>query len=477
MATGLIVISSIVSGVGDLRIGSAYTFFIARGADKKSLTGAYLLFRLGTFSAGSLIILAVGIWQNWFPGYLWAFVLFMLVPILEIPEGIYSTLRVAEGRTALGQVPYLVEGTVRMGIIVFFALQFTVSSVTTASGGVSSHGMQLVADIAIAYFIGALASIFVSLPFFKYVSLGKAKAALRDMFVFALPLMGAMLLTYSVSMITPIIVWRLSSSSVLQVYSAVNAFLLLLIMVPSAICTPLFPDLARMHVKGETKELENRVRKSVRFTLMLLAPGILALATFRVDFLQLFYTYAYVPLGAAAMVIIVFSAVPQTLFRITGTALDSAGYQKREFYVSSMQLAVLLVALFILVHQYEVVGAAIALLLSSIAALAMNVYFMHKYLPINLHIRSMVTVLLASALTFTLFSSTFLGFFQISLAVNHWNILIGVVIAGFALYGAMLALLGELTKADVMELSSSVGLPSLGRLVSKLCWKDSQPED
>jgi O-antigen/teichoic acid export membrane protein len=480
LMTFIVLISGVVASIGDLRVGTAYTFFIARGASKKELTGAFIVFRFASFAIVSLAIVGTAIAFNWFPGYTEALVLFMLVPVLEIPATVYSYLRIAEGRTAVGQIPGIVEGVVRMALIVIFAVQFSVSGSTSIN--IQANQIKLVTDIAIAYFVGGIASICVCLPVFRNLSLDRFRASLKDMFTFALPLMGAMVLTYVVTMITPFLVKVVTGSySVLTVYSATNAFLILLLFLPSAVCTPLFPELARMHARGETEALKARTRKAMRYTMMLLAPAILGVSVFRVDLLNIFYSSAVVAQGQLALIVMAFCAVPISLFRITGTALDSVGMQKREFYVSVFQLSVLVVSLVVLLKiltaQWWVVGAALSLLLSSFAGLVMNAYYLHRNLPISFELKSALVVLGSAALTFALFSSTFLGYFGIHLPVDQVLTLVVVLIAGLILYVGVLAASGELTKQDVVELSNTLGLPpSVGQSLQKICWRDSRPD-
>jgi O-antigen/teichoic acid export membrane protein len=473
----MIIVSGIVSALGDLRLGSAYTFFVARGAAKKPLTGAFFIFRLAGFAALSMVIIFVSLELNWFPGYTEALWLFMLVPVLEVPSSVYGFLRIAEGKTAIAQIPGIVESGVRMSLIVFFAFQFSVSSLSSPGNQVA-----LVTDMAIAYFVGALASIAVAYSVFLNISFERFGSSLKDMFTFALPLMAAMLITYAVTTITPILMKILTNStSVVMVFSATNAFLILLLFLPTAVCTPLFPTLARMHVQGEMAALKAQTRKAMRYTIMLLAPAILAVSVFRVDLLRIFYSSALVGQGQWAMVIMAFSAIPITLFRITGTALDSVGMQKREFYVSIYQLVVLIISLVLLLHflssLWWVVGAAAALFLSSVAGVVMNAYYLHKNLPISFELQSALVVLVSAGLTFFLFSSTFLGYFNIHLPVDQAGGLLVVLAAGLVVYVCVLAATGELTKQDVVDLSGTLGLPaSIGKALQKLCWRASRPE-
>ena len=52
----------------------------------------------------------------------------------------------------------------------------------------------------------------------------------------------------------------------------------------------------------------------------------------------------------------------------------------------------------------------------------------------------------------------------------------GGVVLGFVAYFAILILIGELTRQDVRQIGSSVGLPSwLYEWLARICWRESTP--
>lgn len=477
IATAFVLVFGIISNLAGLRLNSAYTFFVARGAKRQPLMGAYILFLLATTLVMSVAGAAIIIWSNWFPGYEEAILLLVIaVPLLHVPSGAYTTLHIAEGRAALGQVPAVVESVVRMAFIVYFAFQYSPPSATNLL-----YLDTLVTKIAIAYVLGSLAGALVSLSAFLDVSIKGFLQSLKDMFSFAYPLMGSMLITFTIPIITPILILALTgNAALLLVFTSINAFYLLLLFIPNAIVVPLFPKLARLHAEGRMEDLRKKVYKAVRYSIMLLAPGIIAVAVFRVDILNIFYTSALVKAGAALpLALLVFVSLPMTLFQITGTALDSVGLQRREFYVSGVQLAVLLVGLVVFVPPFQVMGAVYAVLVGALAGLGMNAIFLARNLPVSIPWKSMATVLIASAATFLAFSETLTRFigFQLTPSSSHYVFaaeLFGYVLIGLLIYGIVLIAIGELTKDDVIELSTSIGLSEpLAKKLSRVCWKQT----
>ncbi len=477
---------AVVTGIGGFRIGNAMVFFVARGADRRPLVGTYIIWHSVTFSILSSIIVILALQWGWVPAaYLVPLVLFVvLVPLLHVLPFAYSAERTAMGQAALGLMPNVVEAVVRMGLIVYFVFPYSPGQ-TPLTLSPTAFSVAVVTKIAIAYVFGAFAGFLFSTPILRDISFRNFWPTLRDLFSYATPLMLAMLLTFSVTLVTPAVVKALAGFAVFQAYSSVNAFLILLMFLPNAVVLPLFPTLARLHAEGRMVELRQRVTKAIRYTFLILAPGIVVISVYRVDLLNLMYNASLIPLGANAMIVVSIATLPMALFLITGTTLDAVGLQRREFYASAVQLIAIFTSLVFLVPRYNVVGATLSVVLGSMAGLAMNVWYLHRNMPIHVPYRSVITVLAASAATFALFSNTIYititegvgQFLHLRVSVYHipvqyWYVLIPVIALGTLVYGCLLLVIGEITKEDVLELTQSAGLPdSLGRALAKFCWK------
>lgn len=506
-ATLYLLISTGIASLADLRLSSAYTYFAARGGDLKVLSGAYLAFRVASMStvAVAFALLAP---QFGFPleAHGLPLYLFLAVPLLETPSFVYSWGHVARGDTARGQVPFLVEAAVRTSLLVVVALQFTQSTVN----------ITMVTDMAAAYVAGAAASTLYCLGYLSTVRFRHLGHALRTMFTFSAPLMGAMFLTYTVGTITPFFVAYYLDNAQLQIFAVANAFFILLMFLPNAITVPLFPDLASLHIRGEDPELRRRTRKGLRFTVMLLAPVVLAVVVFRVNLLNILYsnvvaTGGFVS-GATALIFLAVAAVPQSIFRIMGTVLDAVGQQRRELYLSAVQLAVLVALLFLLVParagfplSWGVTGAAVAILGAALAGLGMNAIWMHRYVGVHLDPKPYGLILGAAVLTFLLFSRSFTQIANLGLRalpqavaerlysrtfpelfllyppVQEVLVLLLVLATGVVVYASVLIATGELSRRDVLTLAASVGLPRpLAEDLSRLCWReggeDAEPD-
>jgi O-antigen/teichoic acid export membrane protein len=517
-ATLYLLISSTIYTLGDLRFVSAYCFFVARGGDAGSLTAAYLLFRvcsLGVLALGFVLlapILAPGLGISLVGGGL-TLALFLIVPLLETPTYVFSYRMAAQGKAGAGNWPLLLENGVRTPLLVLVAFMFTWNP-AAAHGSVSVLGLHFaihltgtafVTDIGWAYVIGALVP-FVAIAvhsllspqgLYRGLNFGPYRAELASMGIFAAPLVGAMCLTYAVSSVPPFLVAIFLTTAALQSFASANAFLLLLMFLPNAITIPLFPDMAGLFVRGELQELRRRTRKSMRWSVLILAPAILAVIVFRKVLLNDLYSSAVTtpPFDAEyALALMAISVIPQSLFRVMGSVLDAIGQQKRELYLSAVQLSVLFVSLILFLDPRSpltrfgtstVTGAALAVLLSTTAGFLSNAWFLHKYVRVHPSPRPYFTILGISALTFLLFSTTAVSAFgslfgdpSLAIPVSKVWVLVVTVAVGTVVYFLLLAAVGELTKEDVLEMGGSLGLPAvIPRTLARLCWRKAWPGD
>ena len=111
------------------------------------------------------------------------------------------------------------------------------------------------------------------------------------------------------------------------------------------------------------------------------------------------------------------------------------------------------------------------MLASSIAALALNTYFMERLIQVHIQPRSILGITLSAAGGFFVMSQ-----FNHFLPHNRYFQLAVGVLLGFAAYFVILVLIGELTRQDVRQIGSSVGLPSwFYNPIARLCWREASP--
>src|SRR5208282_995960 len=122
-----LLIGSSINGVGDLRLGTAYTYFLARGKPATDNTTTYLLVRAGMVGSVGLILfliapVSIGGGQIASGSVeLTSFGLFVFLPILWSLSTVYNQMFIGQGNSLRAQYPSLIEATVRLPVLFYVA--------------------------------------------------------------------------------------------------------------------------------------------------------------------------------------------------------------------------------------------------------------------------------------------------------------------------------------------------------------------
>ena len=462
-----LLLASSINMIGDLRIGSAYTFYIARGESPKVGTGTYLALRVAMVGIGGLALWALGPALPYNTGqYLELFALWMALPLLWSLPTVYLQLWVAEGESVRGQMPQLLESIVRTAALTYIGL----ASLSDPKASFPT----LIPEITYAYVLGAAVSALYSFPAVRRELQRYRGAVARRLFSYAWPLMGSLLLLYLSSTLVQFLVVVALKPDKYNVFLAANGWRILALAIPAAVAVPLFPHLSGLHRTGDYELIRQRTWAALRYTALAVIPVTLAMVVYRVNLLHTFYTAPYAEQGSTALALLALAAVPASLSQVIGTALNSVGKQRLELYLTALQVAVLVVASVALLDPFHVFGlagltaASLAVLLSSVAALLLNTYFMETLLGVRIQLRSIGTIAGASAVAFFAVSQ-----FNDQFLVNRYYELFAGVALGFAAYAVVLAAVGELSKTDVRLVVGGLGLPgAVARGLARLCWRE-----
>ncbi|MCI4336451.1 MAG: oligosaccharide flippase family protein [Thermoplasmata archaeon] len=466
------IIASSITGIGDLRVGTAYVFFVARGQPPERSTGTYLAVRLAMVGAAGAALFFLGPLQGTTftyavgAGQIEILAVFMALPVLWSFQTVYTQLWIAKGDSLRGQYPLLLESLVRTPALVFIALHDP-----TMTG------------LTLAYLAGAVASTAYSLPtVLRYAHGFDLREAVR-MFRYAWPLMGGLLLAYLAGNIPPFLVTYYLGSTWLPTFSAANGWRILALSLPAAVATPLFPHLSGLHRLKEYEAVRDGTWKALRYSAMIVIPGVVATVVYRTNLLYIFSGGGYARFGSTPLAILALAVVPATLAQIIGTSLNAIGKQRLELYLTSIQVAVLLVLAVALFQPFYLFGytrgspengliaACLAVLLSAIVGLVVNTYFMERLLAVRIQLLPVARMSVGAIASF--FAVAQLNDF---IPVNRYYELAGGLLLGFVAYFLVIALLGELTKEDVIYIGRSMGIPwSLTVAFSKVCWRHESP--
>jgi O-antigen/teichoic acid export membrane protein len=468
-----LLIGSSINGVGDLRLGTAYTYYLARGKPPTDNTSTYLIVRMLMVGAAALVLFVIAPTSVFgasplAPGSeeLTSLGIFLTLPLLWSIETVYNQMFIGLGNSLKAQYPSLIEALVRTPFLLWVAFDF-----------------HSVLAITIAYAIGAAAGGLFSLPaVWTRLRAVRWSEALR-MFRFAWPLMGSLLLNYFVTNMIPLIISAAPGlgRAQLSIFLAANGWRILVLSLPAAVTTPLFPYLAGLHKRAEYQAVRSGTWQALRYSAMLLVPGVVALVVYRYNFLNVFQGRAYAGPGAFPLALLVVGALPLALSQIIQSSINAIGRQRLELYITSTSVGVMFLAVLLFMPPWGIfpiypgiVAGSVAVLVSSVAALALNTYFMEKL--IRVHIRpwpiAAITVSAAGSFTALWLLNHFLVF-----PVSSGFELFAAVLIGFAVYFLILAAIGELTQNDVRTIGRSMGLPRrLYMTLARLCWRESAPD-
>ncbi|MGI0070837.1 MAG: polysaccharide biosynthesis C-terminal domain-containing protein [Thermoplasmata archaeon] len=458
-----LLIGTSINGLGDLRLGTAYTFFLARGKPPTDNTTVYLVVRMILVGLCGLVIFALAPSTGITSGNLeWtALGIFVALPILWSFSTVYNQMYIGLGNSVRAQYPALLEATARLPVLIWVA-----------------YYDHTILGLTIAYVVGAATSTVYAAPVVIRYLRGFQWTEWTRMFRFAWPLMGSLMLNYLVTNMIPLLVDEWLHARDLSIFLAANGFRILVLALPTAVATPFFPYIAGLHRQEKYQAIREGAWQALRYTSILLVPGVVALVVYRTNFLNIFTTRLYAVPGALPLAILVVAAIPLALSQIMQSTLNSIGRQRLELYLTSAQVAVLIASVILLVSPWGVlpasdrlVGASVAVLLSSVAAIALNTYFLETLIRVRIQPWSILRITLSAAIAFGAISRL-----NRYLPVSSWYQLASVVVLCFVVYFLVLALTGELSKQDVQRIGGSMALPPRWRDgIARLCWRKSLP--
>ena len=462
-----LLIGSSINGVGDLRIGSAYTYFLARGKRATDNTGTYLMVRTLMVVGASVTLfviapLEIGPYRIASASELVPLGVFLTLPVLWSFSTVYSQMYIGLGNSLRAQFPSLIEAIVRLPVLIYVA-----------------YDMKSLEGITIAYAVGASSSAIYSLR----AVMGRVRrfvfAEAVHLFRYAWPLMGGLMLNYLVTNMVPLFVNAQLGATQFSIFLTANGWRVLVLSLPTAVATPLFPYLAGLHKQERYELVRSGTWHALRYTAMLLVPGVVALVTYRYEFLNVFANKLYAGPGAWPLAILVVAAIPLSLSQIILSSLDAIGRRRLELYITAIQVAVLLVGIVVLLPPYgllkhnALIAASIAVLLSGVASIVMNTYFMETLIRVHIDLKSIVRISVSAALSFA--SLSLLNRVRVVPVLSGVELL-GAVFLGFGVYFLVLAAVGELTAEDVQRIGASLSLPRrVYEPLSRLCRVKTTP--
>ena len=208
----------------------------------------------------------------------------------------------------------------------------------------------------------------------------------------------------------------------------------------------LLPAISKTTAERNTKETESLVNKSLRLLTLLLFPLVTLLIAYAPEILNLFYGAKYAE-AVAPMSVFAIGVGFLTVFYVLSFALNGAGLVKIPMKLSFAGFLVMILLNFLLIPQWELVGAALSTTIVSFALMIGILIYTERHFNVHLSFKTVLLSLLSAMLI--AFAARFLPHGSLSF------LFFGSLL--FAFYFALLRLFGELTNDDLAPFKKLLG--------------------
>jgi O-antigen/teichoic acid export membrane protein len=170
----------------------------------------------------------------------------------------------------------------------------------------------------------------------------------------------------------------LTSYNAVGYYNAAYKFIDLFVFLPGLLVVVLLPTMSSMF-KKDAKRLRNMINVVFRYVLMLGIP--LAAGTYLIAERLILFVYgeSFLPHSALALQILAIAVLFIFINTLLGNLLNAIGQQKKFLFAAVITATLNVILNFILILQYEYIGAAIATVATQALCFTILLYFVGKH--------------------------------------------------------------------------------------------------
>ncbi len=212
-----------------------------------------------------------------------------------------------------------------------------------------------------------------------------------------------------------------------------------------ALTVILLPVISNTTSQNKKQATTNIINHSLRLMITLLVPAVILMSVFAKPIITLFYSTAYAS-ASAAMSILVWGVGFLTIYYIFCFVMSGAGKVKKPMVISLFGLSINIVLNYLFIHQYGIIGSAIATSITSVIITLIMLYYVWLEFGVSIQIKSISKIFIAGGITYWLA----LFFSQGQFIFILWLMLL------FAFYILLLYLLREIKKEDFIFLKNSI---------------------
>ena len=428
----------------NLGLSRAHIKHVSEGKDLGTCIGTYIVIKISLICIMVAVLLGSILFWKYILGrgfessqheiviYLMV-VFYVMLELANIANHTFSARR----ETAKERISTIFDPVIRIPIIIMVAI--------------FSLGVFALAG---AYILGMAAFVIVSMVLFRGYPIKKFdKSLFRSYYIFALPLIVSGALGTVMRNIDKVMIQLFWESESVGYYFGVERIISVLLLVPTAVTTLLFPTMSEYHGKNNLGEIRKLSRVSFRYVSMIVVPCAVLLILLSKPILYLF-SWSLALNATILLQIMALYAFFTTFSRLSFNEIMAVG---RPGVVAKIGIIASLTNIFlnILLIPKDIktfgikllglgaVGAAWATLISAIITFVLLSIASYKITRIKPPRNILLHILGSGIMGLALYGLT------IIIPIERWYEVLGVCLLGVGIYIAVLYLLREFTKTDL----------------------------
>lgn len=275
-------------------------------------------------------------------------------------------------------------------------------------------------------------------------------ARMKEYLKFSLPTVGSNIAAWIVNSSDRYVIGILLGVTFVGYYNPGYLMGAIILMFMAPVDFVLVAVVSRYYDEGKIDVVRNLFKYAIKYFLLLAIPAFCGLSILSKPILTVLSTPEIANQGYLITPFIAFSMV---LSGIGGIAIGKSLYLAKKTYISMintiMTAGINLGLNIMLIPRIGIIGAAIATLVAFSAGFIFGTYFAFKYFDFNIHWRSIIKTVVASAIMSALI---------INLHPVGIRELILTMLAGFLLYSVAILLLRTITKGELAYFKSLINM-------------------
>ncbi len=267
---------------------------------------------------------------------------------------------------------------------------------------------------------------------------------------FAAPLAIIALATTAITSIDILAVKAFTTSAEAGYYTAASMISKVILVLAAALTATLFPSISASTSSNDKALTRTYITKSIRYTLMFLAPITVLFFSTSSQLISLIYTSSFIQ-GGAALQILAVGITLFSMFSVLSAIISGSGKPHITMLILLLAVTADIILNVSLVPNIGITGAAWATTISSLVAFLLSGIYVAKRFRVLADFKSVIRIGIASVITF--YASSFINFSGILLIAEY------AMLAG--IYFITLFITREISRED-FEVASKI--PVIGYL-------------